>query len=68
MLNYTLITTAVMIVYFAWSFVMRRDYIFIYRNEGDSNTKDIVILLISAAVIGLDQYLTRKNKINKLGI
>ena len=64
MLNYTVITIAVMVVYFAWSFVMRRDYIFVYRNEGDSNTRDIVILLISAAVIGLDQYLTRQNKIN----
>ena len=62
MLNYIVITIAVMVVYFAWSFVMRRDYIFIYRNEGGSNMNDIVILLISAGVIGLDQYLTRKNK------
>lgn len=63
-LNYSLITTAVMIVYFAWSFVMRRDYIFIYRNEGDSNINDIVLLLMSALIIALDQYLTKKNKIN----
>lgn len=65
-LNYLIVTIAVMIVYFVWDFVMRRDYIFIYRNEGDSNINDIVLLLISATVIALDQYLTKKNKINKI--
>jgi hypothetical protein len=57
-LNYTLLLSSIMIVYFIWEFKMRKKYIFVYREADASNTIDLVILLVAGSLVAIDQYYT----------
>jgi hypothetical protein len=57
-LNYTLLLSSIMIVYFIWEFKMRKKYIFVYREADASKTIDLVILLVAGSLVAIDQYYT----------
>ena len=57
-LNYALLLSSIMTVYFIWEFNMRKKYIFVYREADASKIMDIVILLVAGSLVAIDRHYT----------
>lgn len=65
LLNYSLILGTTWIIFVLWVYGMTKNYVFINLESKAINTIDVVLLCITACIVGFDQYITHYNSSNE---
>ncbi len=63
LLNFSILTLSVVVVFLVWDYSMRRDYIFQITNSDRNTPYDLLLIGITMMIVAIDRYFYNYNRL-----